>query len=78
MLILKCSIQGLIGLASAVSISVQDQRSTFTPCSSDNKDCSCSDKSFNECIEPQPTVSVHVNDLEECIMNCDVSTPQSQ
>merc|ERR1712089_34055 len=35
-------------------------------------DCSCGDKSFDQCNEPNPAVSIHVTDLNECILNCDL------
>merc|ERR1711955_165483 len=35
-------------------------------------DCSCGDKSFDQCNEPNPAVSLHVTDLNECILNCDL------
>ena len=67
------SIQSLIGMDSAVSISVQD----ITSCDPYNHDCSCADKSYNECTEPQPTLALPTYNLEECVLNCDVSTLQS-
>lgn len=71
-------ILGLIGLASSVSISVQDQTPPKASCvpgtatTPGNMDCSCADKSYLECQEPVPDVSVHTNNLEECILNCDL------
>merc|ERR1711890_60348 len=42
----------------------------YARCSKDKNDCSCGDKSFDGCILPNPTVSLHVADLNECILNC--------
>merc|ERR1712179_882116 len=41
-------------------------------CDVDNNDCSCADKAYDQCAEPNPTVSIHVGDLQECILNCDL------
>merc|ERR1712179_344343 len=45
-------------------------------CDVDNNDCSCADKAYDQCAEPNPTVSIHVGDLQECILNCDFATFQ--
>jgi len=44
----------------------------ITPCSKENRDCSCGDRSYFGCEEPSAQVSLHVDNLEECILNCDL------
>ena len=43
-------------------------------CSSENRDCSCKDVSYEICHTPPVSQELHVADLEECIQNCDVSS----
>merc|ERR1712112_366247 len=47
-------------------------RSQHADCHTDNHDCSCSDISYGECNPAPPTVDMHVTNLEECILNCDL------
>merc|ERR1712055_533541 len=61
-------------LLSLVSVSLAD----YARCSPNHEDCSCGDKSYDGCIEPNPTVSIHVNDLAECILNCDLFNTMGQ
>jgi len=42
------------------------------PCPSTHRDCSCSDVSYNDCSEPHPATSLHVEGIEECIANCEL------
>merc|ERR1711935_158163 len=42
-------------------------------CDPDKRDCSCSDKSFAECVEPAAVANeVHAATRELCIANCDL------
>ena len=53
---------------------VSSVESVMSECDSDNRDCSCADRSYKECQEPNTGDNFHVNNLEECIFQCDVST----
>ena len=48
--------------------------SAFGGGANDGRDCTCGDKAFNECDEPNTNDQFHVNTLEECKFQCDVST----
>jgi len=50
----------------------------ITPCDSANRDCTCGDRSYKTCNEPGAQVSLHVNDLGECILNCDLFATMGQ
>merc|ERR1711990_747724 len=41
-------------------------------CNPDNKDCACSDFSYEGCYTPTGGDATHVNNLEECIEQCDL------
>jgi len=51
---------------------VSSVESVMSECNSDNRDCSCSDRSYKECQEPNTGDNFHVNTLEECIFQCDL------
>merc|ERR1712116_84281 len=46
--------------------------SAFGGGANDGRDCTCGDKAFNECDEPNTNDQFHVNTLEECKFQCDL------
>merc|ERR1711934_1229887 len=41
-------------------------------CNPTNRDCSCSDFSYRDCLEPVGDEQIHTANLEECIFQCDL------
>jgi len=41
-------------------------------CNPTNRDCSCSDFSYRDCLEPAGDEQIHTANLEECIFQCDL------
>jgi len=50
----------------------------YQECKAENRDCTCGDRSYKSCLEPGAQVSLHVDDLEECILNCDLFATMNQ
>jgi len=55
-----------------LSLSVLFSTCSAQTCSSENRDCSCKDVSYEICHTPPAAQESHVNNLEECIQNCDL------
>merc|ERR1719184_417012 len=43
-----------------------------TPGINSGRDCTCGDKAFNECDEPETNDKFHVNSIDECWFQCDL------
>merc|ERR1712109_335477 len=52
---------------------IGESLSDLPKCNPDHRDCSCADKSYLGCDEPESFDKLHVSNLQECIMSCDVS-----
>ena len=50
----------------------QSHCSAFGGGTTDGEDCSCADRSFNECSEPSSTHQLEVANLAECKSECDI------
>lgn len=48
------------------------QVESLWPCNPVNRDCTCSDFSYLDCIEPVSDTKIHTPDLEQCIFQCDL------
>merc|ERR1719206_702901 len=46
--------------------------SSQSSCNTDDRDCRCADKSFQDCQEPVTADMIHVADLAECKFQCDL------
>ena len=46
---------------------------TKASCTLDNRDCTCADAAYAECSESGANTAIHMNTLEECIFQCEVS-----
>jgi len=51
---------------------IVSQVESLWPCNPVNRDCSCSDFSYKDCIEPVTDDKIHTADLEQCIFQCDL------
>merc|ERR1719285_371872 len=43
-----------------------------TPGNNSGRDCTCGDKAFNECDEPNTNDKFHVTNIDECWFQCDL------
>merc|ERR1712107_696943 len=46
--------------------------SSQSSCNTDDRDCKCADKLFQDCQEPVTADMIHVADLAECKFQCDL------
>merc|ERR1712004_30959 len=55
-----------------VLCAIGESLSDLPKCNPDHRDCSCADKSYLGCDEPESFDKLHVSNLQECIMSCDI------
>merc|ERR1712012_589088 len=69
---------GLVDMTSSKTLlilvlcSIGESLTDLPKCNPDHHDCSCADKSYLSCDEPESFDKLHVSNLQECIMSCDI------
>ena len=66
------ALKAMFILATIGFVYSQSHCSAFGGGTNDGQDCSCADRSFNECLEPPPTQQLAVANLAECKSECDL------
>ena len=65
------ALKELLILATIGLVYSQSHCSAYEDGYNDGEDCTCADRSFNECMEPFTDVQLHVDSLAECKEECD-------
>merc|ERR1711994_76991 len=72
----RMALKALLVLASVGLVYSQSHCSAHvdgeTPGVNSGRDCTCGDKAFNECDEPETNDKFHTNSIDECWFQCDL------
>merc|ERR1712227_1131413 len=65
-------VQATMALKAVLLLATVALVSSQSSCNTDDRDCRCADKSFQDCQEPVTADMIHVADLAECKFQCDL------